>query len=172
VLTVNVAEVAPAATVTEAGTVAAFVLLLESATARPPVGAALPSVTVPVAEAPPVTVLGEIDSAFGMAAHTLNEPVAVLPLAVALMETNRLEATGFVEVEKSALLEPEGIVTLVNKGCADEASLVVKETTVSTGAAPFKVTVPVVVPPPYKLPGFKLTLAGTTGLTVNTASEL
>src|SRR5262249_58039538 len=39
--TVNVAVVAPAATVTDAGTVAAFVLLLASATTAPPAGAAV-----------------------------------------------------------------------------------------------------------------------------------
>src|SRR5258706_111843 len=58
VLTVNVALVAPAATVTLGGTVAAAVLLLESATVAPPAGAARLSVTVPVEEFPPVTLVG------------------------------------------------------------------------------------------------------------------
>ena len=58
VLTVNVALVAPAATVTLEGTVAAAVLLLESATVAPPAGAAPLSVTVPVEEFPPVTLVG------------------------------------------------------------------------------------------------------------------
>src|SRR6266481_429986 len=58
VLTVNVALVAPAATVTLEGTVAAAVLLLESATCAPPVGAGPLSVTVPVEEFPPATLLG------------------------------------------------------------------------------------------------------------------
>src|SRR6267143_267174 len=62
VLTVNVALVAPAATVTLGGAVAAVVLLLESATVAPPVGAAPLSVTVPVEEFPPVTVVGFSDS--------------------------------------------------------------------------------------------------------------
>ena len=54
----NVALVAPAATVTLAGTRAAVVLLLESATCAPPVGAAALSVTVPVDEFPPTTLVG------------------------------------------------------------------------------------------------------------------
>lgn len=57
VVTLNVALVAPCATVTLAGTAAAP-LLLDSATVAPPAGAALVSVTVPVDEVPPVTLVG------------------------------------------------------------------------------------------------------------------
>ena len=63
VLTANVAVVAPAATVTLEGTVAATVLLLESAIVAPPAGAAPLSVTVPVEEFPPVTLVGFTESA-------------------------------------------------------------------------------------------------------------
>lgn len=62
VLTVNVALVAPAATVTLEGTLAAVVLLLESVTIAPPAGAAPLSVTVPVEEFPPVTLVGFTES--------------------------------------------------------------------------------------------------------------
>src|SRR2546425_13319811 len=58
VLTVKVAVVPPAGTVTLAGTVAAPVLLLDSETTAPPLGAAALSVTVPVEALPPVTVDG------------------------------------------------------------------------------------------------------------------
>ena len=50
--------VAPAATVTEVGTVAALILLLVRVTTAPPDGATELSVTVPVLVAPPVTVDG------------------------------------------------------------------------------------------------------------------
>src|SRR4029079_19326394 len=58
VVIANVAVVAPAATVTDAGTVAALVLPLVNVTMAPAVGAAALSVTVPVLPAPPVTVAG------------------------------------------------------------------------------------------------------------------
>ncbi|MCY1513515.1 hypothetical protein D9M68_480230 [compost metagenome] len=58
VLTVNDALVAPAATVTLAGTVAALGLLLDSVTSAPPEGAALVSVAVPCALLPPTTMVG------------------------------------------------------------------------------------------------------------------
>jgi hypothetical protein len=59
VLMVNVAVVAPAATVTLAGTVAEP-LLLESNAAAPPAGAGPFRVTVPVELVPPITVAGFI----------------------------------------------------------------------------------------------------------------
>src|SRR5689334_469790 len=62
VLTVNVALVAPAATVTLEGTLATVVSLLESATCAPPAGAAPLNVTVPVEEFPPVTLVGFSES--------------------------------------------------------------------------------------------------------------
>ena len=59
VVTVNVAELAFAGTVTLTGTVAAAVLLLPRATTLPPVGAVPFKVTVPVEFAvPPVTLVG------------------------------------------------------------------------------------------------------------------
>ena len=60
VVTVNVALVAPAATVTlpSAGTLATAELLLESVTTIPPAGAADVSVTVAVEEAGPTTLVG------------------------------------------------------------------------------------------------------------------
>ena len=62
VLTVNVALVAPAGTVTVEGTLAAAVLLLESVTCAPAAGAGPLSVAVPVEEFPPVTLAGFTES--------------------------------------------------------------------------------------------------------------
>src|SRR5947207_792891 len=85
VLIVNVALVAPAATVTLEGTVAAAVLLLESATCAPPAGAAPLNVTVPVEDCvPPITLVGlsvseESVGAGGAAGVTTSEAVLVAP---------------------------------------------------------------------------------------------
>jgi hypothetical protein len=58
----NVAVVAFAGTVKDAGTVAAFVLLLARVTSAPPAGAAALSVTVPVLPVPAGTVTGFTES--------------------------------------------------------------------------------------------------------------
>jgi hypothetical protein len=71
----NVAEVAPPATVTLAGTVAEG-SLLASVTAMPPAGAALPRVTVPVEPLPPTTAVGltvRFDTVGGL---IVSEPLA------------------------------------------------------------------------------------------------
>ncbi len=69
----KLALVAPALTVTLDGTVATLVLLLESPTTAPPAGAGPLSVTVPVEELPPWTVVGLSVSALRVTAlrHTL-----------------------------------------------------------------------------------------------------
>jgi hypothetical protein len=63
VVAAKVALVAPAGMVTLAGTVATAVLLLESDTAAPPVGAPAVSVTVPVDPFPPTTLAGLTETA-------------------------------------------------------------------------------------------------------------
>ena len=81
VFTVNVALLAPAATVTVAGTVAVDVLL-ERETTAPPMGAGPLSVTVPVEGDPPVTLAGfsvSEESVGRGCGSTVREAVLVAP---------------------------------------------------------------------------------------------
>jgi hypothetical protein len=80
VVMVKLAVVAPAATVTDAGTWAAAGLLLESVTTAPPAGAAPFNVTVPVEEPPPSTDVGLRVRDVREAAVTVNVVVRVTPL--------------------------------------------------------------------------------------------
>ena len=79
VVTVNVALVLPADTVTLEGTVATEVELLERVTAVPPVGAGPESVTVPVEGEGPMTVVGLRVRELATAATTVRVAVFVAP---------------------------------------------------------------------------------------------
>lgn len=79
VVTVNVAEVAFAATVTLAGTCAAAVLLLDKLTTVPPEGAGPVIRTVPVEEVPPITEVGLIPRALTVGASTAKVAVFATP---------------------------------------------------------------------------------------------
>jgi hypothetical protein len=111
--TVNVADVAPAETVTLAGTLAAA-LELESDTTAPPVGAAAVSVTVPVPVCPLTIVLGLTDSPLSAAAAGLT----VRPKVSFTPEYDAVKVTAVGVVTDPALtvniaeVEPCGIVTL------------------------------------------------------------
>jgi hypothetical protein len=79
VVTVKVAVVAPPPTVIVAGTCAADVLPLASATSAPPAGAAPFRVTVPVEVFPAVTELGVSDTAEIAGGVTVNVAERVVP---------------------------------------------------------------------------------------------
>lgn len=79
VLTAKVAVVEPVETVTLAGTVATFVLLLDSVTNAPAAGAGPFRVTVPVEVPPPFTEVGFSETEVRVAAVTVNIAVRVVP---------------------------------------------------------------------------------------------
>ena len=146
VLTVNVAVVAPAATVTEAGTVALALLLLK-VTTRPPVGAALLTVTVPVEGFPPTTEVGLRTSDEAVGAVIVRFAVADWPFAEAVIVAVALAATGVVETVNVALVPPEATVT--EAGTVAETLLLERLTTNPPAAAGLdRVTVPVLEEPP------------------------
>jgi len=169
VVTVNVAVVAPAATVTVAGTVAAAVLLLLRVTTAPPVGAGPFSVTVPVDELPPVTDVGFKLTELGAGALTASAAVCVVLLYVAEIVDDVLLATALVVTVKVAVVAFAATVTLAGTVAAAVLLLLSVTTTPPVGAAPFSVTVPVDAVPPVTDVGFKPTELGAGALTVSPA---
>src|SRR5262245_12979101 len=155
VLTGNVFVVAPAATVTETGTVAAA-LLLVSVTTAPPTGAALPSVTVPVLLTLPVTAVGftvtrtKPAGGFSVIVEILDAPrdVAVMLTCVAAVTVLVVTANVFV-------VAPAATVT--ETGTVAAALLLVSVTTAPPGgAALLSVTVPVLSAPPISTEGLNV----------------
>src|SRR5437763_9565612 len=156
VVTGNVAIVAPAATVTEpeAGTLA-FGLLLVTVTTAPPVGAALPSVTVPVLPLPAVTAAGKTLTPTSRGFSVSVEFVDA-PRHVAVMVTDVGVGTALVVTGNVAIVAPAATVTEPETGTVAAAPLLLLSVTTAppTGAALVSVTVPVLGAPPISTEGF------------------
>lgn len=160
VLTVNVALVCPACTVTLDGTVATEVLLLKRLTFAPPEGAAPVNVTVPVELLPPLTLVG-----FSVSDESATPPLAgviaseacceLLP-SVAVITAVVVLVTDVVVTVKFADVEPDETVTLLGT-LADELLLLKLTTEPPEGAGELNVTVPVELFPPTTLVGFNVT---------------
>src|SRR6267143_1605007 len=159
VLTVNVALLAPAATVTVAGTVAVDVLPLIRETTAPPVVAGPLSVTVPVEGDPPVTLVGFSVSEERVRAggSTVSEAVLVTPAYDAEIVTGVDVVTALVLTVNVALLAPAATVTLA--GTVAVAVLLLEREIAAPPlrAGPLSVTVPVEdCAPPVTLVGFSV----------------
>jgi hypothetical protein len=148
VVTVKVAVVDPAATVTLAGTVPIVVDEDVSVTTAPPVGAALVNVTVPVTVLPPVTaetlVVRVAKTAAGGVTVTIAVPVD--PLVDAVRVAFVLATTVPAVTVNVAVRAPAATVT--ETGTLATAALLDERLTTlpPTGALVESVTVPVVVP--------------------------
>jgi hypothetical protein len=160
----KVALVAPAATVTLAGSEVAP-LLSESATCAPPTGAGPFSVTVPVTAVPPVTLAGLTLSAEMTGGSTVSDTFTVAPPEEAEMLTAVEAATGLVATAKVALVPPAAMVTLPG---TEAAALLAESGTTAppAGAGPSIITVPVTEVPPVTLPWLRLSAETRGGTTV------
>ena len=160
VVTVKFAVVAPARTVTLAGTVAELELLL-NVTKAPPTGAPPVNVTVPCAVAPPVTLAGFKDTANKLAGGggaegglTVIVAVRVTPPNAAERTTGVAAVTGWFVMVKAALVAPAATVTPVGTAATAGFALVNVTTAPPLGAALVNVTVPCELFPPTTLVGF------------------
>ena len=148
VFTVKVALVRPAATVTLLGTVATEVVLLESVTVTPPVGAAPFRITVPVDVPPPFTVVGLRLIAESDAGVIVRFAFCVAPLNEAEILTVADPETGTVVIGKLALVAPAATVRLAGTEACAELLLEMLTTEPPAAAGPLRVTVPVEALPP------------------------
>jgi len=168
VVTVKVTLVAPAATVTLAGTVAAEVRLLERVTTAPPVGAGPESITVPVDGESPLTVVGLTVRELIVGAVTVNVAVWAVP-RVPVIVTELFVATGLVVTVNIAVVAFAATVTFAGTRAAAVLLLERVTTAPLAGAGPFKVTVPVEDVPPITELGFRLTELRVAAVTVKVA---
>lgn len=131
----NVAAVAPAATVTEAGAVNTGDALLVSVTMAPPAGAACESVTLQVVAAFDDSVLAEQESAV-TAGRICSDTVAVAdPFRVAVRVTVWLSARTPVETLNVPVVAPAGTVTDGGAASTVAALFVIVTTAPPAGAA-------------------------------------
>jgi hypothetical protein len=142
----NVAEVAPAATVTLDGG-AAEDPLDERATTSPPVGEGPFKVMVPFADDPPTTELGEIVRLDRDGGTIVSVPGTDVPASVAVITAEVVPTTGVVETAKLADVLPAGIVTFEG-AVTPEVSEESPTTKPPEPAGPLKATVPVDEVPP------------------------
>ncbi len=152
--TVNVAVVAPAGTVTDAGTVAQE-LLEESPTVVPPVGAGRLKVTVPIEDVPPTTAAGETVSCNWPTFVMESVAVADFEPDVAVITAEVTVETTCVAIVNDAVVAPPATVT--NAG-TPAAVLLLDWYTMSppAGAALESVTLPVDVKPPTTVFGLRV----------------
>ena len=148
----NVADVLPVRIVTVAGTLAAEAPLVREIV-NPPVGAAVPMVTVPVAFLPPATVAGLTVRAVIAGGFRVRLAVTESPLRDAVMAALDSDPTASVLAANVAEDLPAATVTDIGTVADLELleSLTIKP---PVGAGPVRVTVPVELDPPVTTAGF------------------
>ena len=167
VLTINVAEVAPAGTVTFAGTVALVELELRT-TMVPLVGAGPLSVTVPVDVPPPVTSAGDNLRELSAAAVMFNVALADELPRVAVSDEEVDVETAVVVTVNVAVVDPPATVTVDGTVALPELDERVM-TDPPEGAGPLRVTVPVDGEPPMTEVGAKVSDANFAAVMLNVA---
>lgn len=165
VLAIKLPDVAPAAMVQVAGTVATEVLLDVRAIVNPPEGAGPPIVTVPVDVSAELTRVGLRVSPVIPAGVIVNVAGKDAAPSVAVIVGVSVAATALVVTVALAVVDPAGTVTVA--GTEALASLELRLTTVPpVGAATLRVTVAVEEDPPRTEVGDRLRPVRATGVAV------
>src|SRR5262249_33230264 len=139
---VNLADVAPAGTVIDAGIVNSKEFVTASATTAPPAGAAEVSVTVGVVEVPyPITAGEMVSPASAAGGLTVSVAVLAAPLYVAVIVTAVTAVTALLVTVKFAVVAPAATVTDAGTVAAFTLLLVRVTTAPPAGAATPRVTV-------------------------------
>lgn len=152
----------------------AFELLLESATAIPPVGAGAVSTIVPVDPDPTTTEAGFSERLTGLTTgRIVRTAVLVTPFWLAVIVEFVVEVTDVVVTVKFAVALPAATVTLAGA----VAGLLLESATIipPAGAGPLRVTVPVEEAPPVTWAGFtetSLSVIALAGVTVREAVRI
>ena len=150
-------ELWPASTVAVPGMETALLLLLESVTTKPPVGAGPVNRMRTGVEPPAVTVIGLGTMSRRTGGLTRTEVERFLPLYDAEIVAKVETVTAEVVNRNEPLRDPAAMVTVA--GAATTAvSLVILTTTPPAGAGPLRRMIPVAVKPPVRAEGFGLTL--------------
>jgi hypothetical protein len=171
-VTANVALIDPAGIVTLAGTVSALVLLLDSVTTKPPVGAGALIVTVPVTLVPIRPVVGLTDTAEAAGGVTVNVADFELPDTVAVMVAMVFALTELVVTVAVVDVAPAGTVTVA--GTLAEP-LLLERATVTPAAPAAALSVIVAVEfcaPPRTLVGPSVSVETVYGLSVRLADAV
>jgi len=171
-VTLNVADFAPAATVTVAGTVAALVLELDRFTTNPPVAAAPLIFTVPVTGnvVLPFMVVGETETDTSEGGLIVIGACAELVLYVAVTVAVVGVLTAFVVTVNLPVVAPSATLTLA--GTVADFELLASFTTIAPLLAPgsaFNVTKPLALVPPATVAGVIESAVTVNGFTVRTA---
>jgi hypothetical protein len=167
VVAVKVCEVLPAGTTMGLGTVTAE-LPLFIVTLTPPADAAWLRVTVPTELVPPITAGGtKARVVTTVTGSTVTLPVTIVDPVVAVHVSGVAVITAPAVTIKVVEFVPPGTTTLPGTGSAEGLPQDRPTLKPLTGAAPFKVTVPVVVCPETTLLGLNESWVTTGGFTVS-----
>lgn len=168
-VTLNVAEVLPAAIVTVAGMVAAALSELLNVTTKPPVGAAELSETVPVTAVVelPLTEVGDTATETRLGGVSVSVDCCEVDAYVAVIVAPVVVLTADVVTVNWPLSTPTGTLTVAGTVADLELELSLTETGPLEPGSAFRTTSPATFVPPAAVPGDRFRASTSNGVTVS-----